>query len=155
MATQKKTDLSDFLLPNINSLREHIGFGTQVDQSHNDGSLTVTEFADDLALPFKYQGLEVLSGEYNTTDIARNCGFLLKTSDTSLVIGNALKVGLRVEVTNGTSDNLSITYPKSSSILAQTDYIPSGKTWIFKSTILETGTGKYCWKMIQEIDETT
>lgn len=121
--------LNEFLLPNIRSLQQNLGFGTTVEASHNGGSLTVTEFAKDLALGFLHQEMKELSGQNDTTIVERNGGFIFTTTDSSLKVGNAKKVGLKLEITTagGVNTNNLLQFQVNDKI-TETIYVKDGMT---------------------------
>ena len=142
----KDLSLNSFLLPNIPSLRDDIGFGRTVDPNHNDGSLTITEFAKDLSIGFKYQELEDIFSDNTTTDVERNGGFNF-TGEGSLAIGKALRSGLKIEVTTSMDNGENIfSFPVDADI---TEFIPiqPGMSVTIQSTKKEVETGKYGWRI--------
>ena len=144
--TTINTDLSDFLLPSIPSLQSKIGFGTTVPLGHNNGSLTVTEFAEDLALIYKTQGMQEIAGENNTTEVVRDCRFIFTEDNSSLNVNNATKPGLKVEVTTAASDESLLTFEYISGKF-ETISIKPNMTVTILSCSKKEGEDSYCWKI--------
>lgn len=145
IATTDLLNLKDFKLPHIQGLRDNIGFGTVVDTSHNEGSLTISEFAEDLALPLQLRkGLE-FNASMNLDNISVSGKIFINSGNSKIPFGNPQGACLEVTVTAMHENSQSIvTFPYSETV-TESFPLKSGMTITLMS--IRDGANNFYWRL--------